>query len=61
MAQWVSGFWVLQDIGRAMILSGGSGEVADSKLIPVVSRTWFLVVVGLMSPFPCQLGTAVDS
>lgn len=45
--QLVSLLWVPQDvITRAVILSGGFGEVAASKLTLVVSRIRFLVVVG---------------
>lgn len=47
--QLVSLLWVPQDVGitRAVILSGGFGEIAASKLTLVVSRIPFLVVVGL--------------
>ena len=57
MAQLVSLLWVPQNVGitRAVILSGGFGEVAASKLPLVFSRILFLVVVGLKSPFPCWL------
>lgn len=49
MAQLVPLIWALLGAGRAMILSGGSREGADPKLLPVVSRT------GL----PCGCGTEV--
>lgn len=55
MAQLIPLIWVLQDVGRAMSLSGGSGEVVDSKLLPVVGRPWLLVVVGPELLFPCWL------
>lgn len=44
--------WVPQDVGRVVVLSGVSGEVAPSKLIQPVSRIRFLLVAGPTSPFP---------
>lgn len=40
-----------QDVGWAELLSGGSGEEATSKLIPLVGRIQLLAAVGLRSVF----------
>lgn len=50
MTQLVFLLWVPQDVGRAVVLSGVSGEVVPSKLVQPVSRIWFLLVAGPKSP-----------
>lgn len=52
MTQLMFLLWVPHDVGRAVVLSGVSGEAAPSKLLPPVSRIWFLLVAGPKSPFP---------
>ena len=46
---------VNQSVGWGAFLSRCSGEESTSKLIQVVVRIQFLVVVGLRSFFPCWL------